>query len=86
MTPHEWVSARTDDPRDQQCDLIGVYWAELGPDPRQQPDGWSWTIMDFDQDNAEVAFGFSANEADAKAAVASWEQANTKPQGSNHDA
>ena len=75
----QWQSAGHDDmePRDQQRDLFGAYWAEVGPGayygPGQwDPGGWSYTIMDFDEDNAIVASGNTASEQEAKAAVDLW--------------
>ena len=69
MTAHQWHSAGTDEPGDQQRDLEGPYWAEVGPDGRG---GWSWEVFDFDQDNAGVAFGRTDTEQAAKAAVEGW--------------
>lgn len=77
MSDLTWVTQHhLDEPRDQQTDLAGPFWASVGPDARRDPDGWSWTVMDFDDDNAEVAAGFAAGFAvsgdEAKAAVAAW--------------
>ena len=66
----EWVDSYHDDePRDQQADLFGPYWASIGPDVRRDPEGWSWTILHFDADNVEVASGFADDERSAKRAV-----------------
>lgn len=71
----EWVSQQhVDEPRDQQCDLFGPFWAEVGPDQQ----GWSWAVLDFDRDNMEVAHGVADSEAAAKAAVDEWER-SAKP-------
>jgi hypothetical protein len=71
---HEWHSAGTDEPGDQQRDLsFGPFWAEIGPD---HPDGWTWIVMDFDQDNDIVGNGKTATEKEAKAAVSQWEAAH----------
>lgn len=56
-----------DEPRDQQADLHGPYWAEVGPDSRYP---WSWGVMDAD--NAVVIEGYASTEEDAKAAVEQW--------------
>jgi hypothetical protein len=69
----EWQSCNhEDEPRDQQRDLFGPYWAQVGPDTRQDPDGWSFSIIDFDLDNEDVHGGFTATEDEAKAAVQAW--------------
>lgn len=75
-TPHDWHSAGTEEPGDQQRDLhVGGLWAEVGPDGRPDYGAWSWGVMDFDQDNDEVASGFADSEDAAKRAVAEYEAA-----------
>ena len=70
-----WASqGHTDEPRDQQADLHGPYWASIGPDNRERPDGWSWTVLNFDAENAEVAGGLVDSEDAAKAAVEAWDE------------
>lgn len=77
--PLVWESQEHDDePRDQQTDLPGGYWANIGPDGRRKPDGWSWTVLDFDDDNTTVASGFADTEAEAKAAVTAWAKAHKR--------
>jgi len=81
MDCSQWHSSLHDDePRDQERELRAVghgYWASIGPDSRQQPDGWSWTILEFDgQDNGEVDGGFAGDEHAAKKAVDDWEAAH----------
>ncbi len=72
---HAWVSqGHEDEPRDQQRDLTGPFWAEVGPDR----DGWTWGVMNFDEGNAIVADGFAPTETAAKSAVDEWEQSNRK--------
>lgn len=77
---HQWHSSSHDDePRDQRRDLRagdGAYWAEIGPDERQKPGGWSWTVIDFDAGNEDIASGFADDEASAKQAVDEWEAAH----------
>lgn len=79
-TPLEWESSGHDDePRDQQTDLFGPYWASIGPDNRvgnKYPNGWSWDVLNFDKDNSETAQGFAPDEAAAKAAVDQWRVEN----------
>jgi hypothetical protein len=71
----QWQSCdHEDEPHDQQRDLPSGLWAEVGPDSRRGSNEWSWLIMDFDRDNAEVASGFAPTEVAAKSAVAQWEQ------------
>ena len=80
MNTTEWqpCPGRLDgEPNDLQRDLFSGFWAEVGPDDRKDPDGWSWTIMNFDLDNYTVADGFSPDEAAAKKAVQDW--ADTHP-------
>ena len=64
-----WLSAGTDEPRDQQRDSIHPHYAEVGP---EHPAGWSWTIVDS-RDGSEVAGGAAATEAEAKSEVRKWE-------------
>ena len=70
----QWQPIELDDSPigDQQKDLDCGYWAEIGPDAREGEHGWSWTILDFNEDNAEVGGGFAADEEEAKAAVDEW--------------
>jgi len=77
----QWHSSMHDDePRDQERDLRIAgrsCWASIGPDNRQTPDGWSWTILEFTgSDNDEIAGGLADDEAAAKAAVDEWEAAH----------
>lgn len=67
-----WVSIGTDEPRDQQRDLPGVLWAEIGPDSRK---GWTWVVLGIDNDDnqVEVASGDAATEDEVKAAVQAYE-------------
>lgn len=61
--------------QDQYLDINGTTcgaWASIGPDARIRPDGWSWTILNFDEDNAGIASGHVATEGEAKAAVEAW--------------
>lgn len=66
----QWQSCEHDDePRDQQIDFDGPYWAQCGPDERRIPGGWSWTIMDCDDEMyPEVITGHAATEQEAKSA------------------
>jgi hypothetical protein len=60
-----------DYPGDQQADLDGPFWAEIGTG--DGPTTWSWTILaNDDQGTGEVAGGTVASEAEAKAAVYEW--------------
>jgi hypothetical protein len=77
----QWHSSLHDDePRDQERDLRIAgrsCWASIGPDNRQTPDGWSWTILEFTgSDNDELDGGLAADEAAAKKAVDEWEAAH----------
>lgn len=73
-----WQSEMHDDePRDQERDLHYPYWAEVGPDTRQAPDGWSWTIL-TGTEGETVAGGLAPTEDAAKQAVADWEEAARK--------
>lgn len=70
MADAEWWSCEHDDePRDQMRDLAEGFWADVGPDERERPGGWSWTIMSGEQ---VITDGFADNEAAAKAAVGQW--------------
>jgi hypothetical protein len=69
----QWQPMDHGEYNDQQRDLFGPYWAEIGPDNRQQPDGWSWTVL-YGSNGDAVADGFAASEAEAKAAVDAWVQ------------
>jgi hypothetical protein len=62
-----WYSAGTEEPLDEQADLMAGYWAVIGP----QADGrFSWTVVAPDLE--DVADG-NADDADAaKAAVLQW--------------
>jgi len=73
LIPHGWNSGGSDEPRDQQRDLFGPFWAEVGPEGA----GWTWAIMDFDRGNAQMESGFAATEAEAKDAVDVWENTPT---------
>lgn len=78
MDYSQWHSSNHDDePRDQERDLNipgHGYWASIGPDNRQQADGWSWTILEFDgTDNDEIESGFADDEQAAKKTVDDWE-------------
>lgn len=69
MSALEWTPIRENDyPGDQQADLPGALYAQIGPDARRAPDGWSWSVIDFDADET-IASGFAASEHEAKAAV-----------------
>lgn len=77
MSTLNWTSMEhRDEQRDQQVDLLGPYWATVGPDARTWPDGWSWSVLDFDLDNTEAASGQVPTEDEAKAAVAEWATAS----------
>lgn len=65
-----WVSQdHSDEPRDQQTDIRLHIWAEVGPEGE---DGWSYTIMDFADENSILDCGFAVTEDEAKAAVEQW--------------
>jgi hypothetical protein len=70
-----WQPAGTDEPRDQQRDLFDGCWAEVGPDTRFHPDGWTWNILHSGNNPAlaaELGQGFTVGEDDAKTAVQKW--------------
>jgi hypothetical protein len=71
----QWHSSGTDEPGDQERDLSGPYWAQIGPD---HPDGWSWTIIDFSQGDADIDGGHAVDEAAAKRAVDEWESGRAR--------
>lgn len=72
----QWQSSEHDEePRDQQRDLDGRFWAEVGPDDRHAPDGWAWTII---KNSEEVADGYVADEDAAKRAVQKWADDNLR--------
>jgi hypothetical protein len=74
----QWQSCEHDDePQDQQRDLFSGYWAEVGPDPRRNPGGWSWTILQGG-DGDDVDGGFADDETSAKAAVQKWADEHDK--------
>ena len=61
-----WYSAGTEEPRDEQADLMAGYWASIGPNEEGRFD---WTIL---RDGKDVT-GSRAHTADAaKAAVEQW--------------
>jgi hypothetical protein len=67
---HQWHSAGTDEPRDQERDLHGPYFAGIGPD---HPEGWSWTISES-ATSEDMAQGNAPDETAAKQAVDEWER------------
>jgi hypothetical protein len=72
----QWQSCEHDEePRDQWRDLFGPFWAEIGPEDRPGPRGWSWTILERDSAD-EIAGGYAGSEAAAKQAVQDWADAN----------
>jgi len=62
-----WYSAGTDDPQDEQTDLMAGYWASIGPDGESRFD---WTVMA--PDGADVTQGRTDSAALAKEAVLQW--------------
>jgi hypothetical protein len=53
---------------DQQCDLPGGHYAQIGP---ERADAWSWTIL-RDPGGEEIADGTAWDEDAAKTAVSTW--------------
>jgi hypothetical protein len=76
----QWHSMEhEDETRDQERDLNipGRWaWGEIGPDSRYAPGGWSWSVLQFSDDDepAELDSGFADSETAAKDAVAQWEK------------
>lgn len=69
----QWHSAGSDEPKDQQRDLVGPWWAEVGPDIGPTW-GWSWTILEAtDHESNVVTAGRASTEEAAKDAVFRWE-------------
>jgi hypothetical protein len=70
-----WEKIRDTGYPDQQADLDGPYWAQIGPDGRPGTP-WTWTILDSDLNgglnDTEIDGGWARDEQDAKAKVAAW--------------
>lgn len=62
-----WYSAGTDEPLDEQADLMAGYWALVGPDGEGR---FSWTIVA--PDGEDVAAGREDDAGTAKAASEQW--------------
>ena len=67
MTSLTWYSSETDEPLDEQADLMGGYWALIGPDGEGRFD---WTVVD--REGEDVTRGREDNADEAKAAVLAW--------------
>jgi hypothetical protein len=62
-----WYPAGTDNPLDEQTDLMGGYWAVIGPDAEGRFD---WTVVGSDSE--DVTGGSADDSTAAKAAVEQW--------------
>lgn len=62
-----WYTAGTDNPMDEQADLMAGYWAIIGPEAGGRFD---WTVVA--PDGADIAGGNADSAEAAKVAVVEW--------------
>jgi len=70
--PLTWYPGASDCASDQQADLHDGYWAETGPDGRHAARGLHWTWSILRDGGEEVTGGFTVDQGEAQAAVATW--------------